>query len=459
MTTIVPSDTATPRPMTRPAHVRAILVLGLPLVGSHLAQVSIGLVDAIMLGWYGIEELAAEVLGHTMFFVLLIFGSGFAFAVMPMVAQAAARDDVVQVRRVTRMGLWVSAMFAALAIPVLLSAEPILNALGQAPNIAALTGEYLGIYGWGLAPALGVMVLKSFLSALEWTRIVLWATLAGLGLNVVLNWLLIFGNWGFPEMGIAGSAVASLIVTLLSFAIMVVYVVAKLPDYTLFARLWRPDWEAFGQVFRLGWPIGFTNLAEVGLFAASSFMMGWLGPVPLAAHGIALQISSVTFMIHLGLSNAATVRAGNAVGRDDAAHLKRGAAMVAILSLSAALLTVAVFLGVPELLLGAFLSPDDPARAEVLAIGVLLLAAAGLFQLVDAAQVIALGVLRGMQDTQVPMVIALISYWGIGIPVSYVLGFPMGFGGVGVWLGLAVGLGVAGVCLSLRFVMKARALA
>jgi MATE family multidrug resistance protein len=219
----------------------------------------------------------------------------------------------------------------------------------------------------------------------------------------------------------------------------------------MFARLWRPDWEALARVFRLGWPIGLTNLAEVGLFAASSVMMGWLGTLPLAAHGIALQVTSVIFMVHVGLSNVATVRAGQAQGRGDGQGLRDGARVVLAVSGVVAVCTVVVFLAVPGVLIGLFLSPDDPSRPAVIAIGVMLLAAAALFQVVDAAQVMALGLLRGVQDTRVPMVIAGLSYWVVGVPASYVLGFTFGMGGPGIWLGLALGLALAGVFMLWRF--------
>ncbi|MGH1452087.1 MAG: MATE family efflux transporter [Paracoccaceae bacterium] len=433
------------------SHLRAILILGLPLVGSHVAQFSINLVDAVMLGWYGVDELAAEVLAGTMFFVLFIVGSGFAFAVMPMVAKAEAAGDLQRVRRVTRMGMWLATGFGLLAMPVFLFATPILIALGQNPDIAELAGQYLTIIGWSIFPALLVMVLKSYLAALERTRVVLLITLAGLALNAVLNYALIFGNWGAPEMGIRGAAITSLLGALFSLVLLVWYVMRVTPEHAMFQRIWRPDWQAIGAVFRLGWPIGITNLAEVGLFAASSVMMGWLGTVPLAAHGIAMQIASMTFMVHLGLSNAATIRAGQALGRQDAFGLKRGARVVIALSLALSLLMAATFLLAPQTLIGAFLSPDDPARSAVIALGTGLLAAAALFQLVDAAQVIALGLLRGVQDTRIPMLIAGLSYWGIGLTSAYILGFVLDWQGIGVWIGLAIGLTAAAVLMMWRF--------
>lgn len=432
-------------------HARGVLSLGLPLIGSHLAQFAITLTDAIMLGWYSVDALAAEVLGGTMWFVFFIVGSGFAFAVMPMVAAAQASGQGAQVRRVTRMGIWASLIFGVAVLPVMIWSEAVLLALGQDPDTSALAAEYLTVVGWAILPALLVMVLKSYLAALERTQVVLWVTVLAVGLNVVVNYFLIFGNWGFPEMGIRGAAVASLTVTSASLVALAIYVIRVTPEHALFQRFWRPDWEAFGQVFRLGWPIGMTNLSEVGLFAASSVMMGWLGTVALAAHGIAMQIASAIFMIHLGLSNAATVRAAQAYGRGDGPDLRAGARVAIVMSALMAVLTVIAFLGLPELMISLFMNPNEPDREAVIAIGVVLLAAAALFQLVDAAQVMALGLLRGVQDTKVPMVIAAVSYWIIGVPVSYLLGFTYGWGGVGIWLGLAVGLAVAGVFMMARF--------
>jgi MATE family multidrug resistance protein len=437
--------------LTYRQHARAVLGLGLPLVGSHLAQFAITLTDAAMLGWYNVESLAAGVLGGEMFFVFFIMGSGFAWAVMPMVAAAQGAGEGAQVRRVTRMGLWASVLFGCLALPILLFTNDILRALGQTEEVARLAGAYNLINGWAIWPALLVMVLKSYLAALERTRIVLWITVLAAGVNALVNYMLIFGNFGAPEMGIRGAAVASVTVHLVSLVALVIYAIRATPEHALFQRLWRPDGDALARVFRLGWPIGITNLAEVGLFAASSVMMGWLGTLPLAAHGIALQAASVAFMMHLGLSNAATVRAGHAHGRGDMQGLRAGASVVIALSILVALVTVVVFIVLPEPIISAFMRPDEPDRAAVLALGTGLLAAAALFQLVDAGQVIALGLLRGVQDTRVPMVIAAVTYWGIGIPSSYLLGFTFEMGGVGVWLGLAAGLALAAFFMMARF--------
>ncbi|ARE41511.1 Multidrug and toxin extrusion (MATE) family efflux pump YdhE/NorM [Rhodovulum sp. P5] len=433
------------------SHLRAALALGLPLIGSHLAQFAITLTDAVMLGRYDVETLAAEVLGASLFFVLFIMGSGFAWAVMPMVAAALGAGDETQARRATRMGLWISIGFGLLTVPVFLFAERLFLSGGQDPGIARLAQQYLTITGPAIIPALVVMVLKSHLAALEHTRVVLWVTLGAVAVNIAGNYVLIFGHFGALELGIRGAALASVLVHLVSMVLLIVYAARAFPDHRLFQRFWRPDRDALASVFRLGWPIGLTNLAEVGLFAMSSVMMGWLGPLTLAAHGIALQIASAVFMVHLGLSNVATIRAGRAFGQGDSVALRRGAVTVLALSGGAVAASVVLFLGYPAPLVGLFLDPASPDSAEVLAIGTALLAAAALFQLVDAAQVMALGLLRGVQDTRAPMVMAAISYWLVGLPVAYVLGFVLNFQGIGVWLGLASGLALAGVLMMARF--------
>ena len=437
-------------------HARATLTLGLPLIGSHVAQFVLHLTDTVMLGWYGVLPLAAGVLGASSFFTIFVLGSGFAKAVMPMVASANSQGDERQVRRVARMGLWLSILFSALTYPVFWWSGPILLALGQEEEVSALAQQYLRIAGLGMCPALLVMVLKSYLSALERTKVVLWVTVAAVPLNVLLNWALIFGNLGAPELGVAGSAIATVTVQIVSLGLIVLYaaLLPALAKYSLFQRFWRPDWPGFRAVFRLGWPMGLTGLAESGLFQASALMMGWIGTTELAAHGIALEITALAFMVHVGLSNAVTVRGGQAYGAADWTSLRQGALTGTALSFGMAMLTVCLFLLAPEALIWPFLNPDDPASATIIVTGTALLACAALFQLADGMQVMALGLLAGVQDTKVPMVLASVSYWLIGIPASYALAFPLGFGPVGLWLGLVVGLAMAAMSLMARFWLR-----
>ena len=310
--------------MSYAAHAKAILLLGLPLVGGHLAQMAIQITDTLMMGWYSVEGLAAMVLAGTFWIVAFIFSIGFSQAVLPMVAEASERGEegVVRLRRVTRMGFWLSTFAWAAFLPVFWFSAPLLEALGQEPELSRMAQGYLRIAGFALLPALLVMVLKSYLSALERTQVLLWISLIAAAANVFLNWVLIFGMLGAPELGLRGAAWASLAGHSLSLGLLAVYARWIFPEHGIFHRLWRGDGEALVQVFTLGWPIGLTLLAEVGLFAFSSLLMGWIGTIALAAHGIAIQIASATFMVHLGLSNAATIRAG----KGDGAWRRAGAA-------------------------------------------------------------------------------------------------------------------------------------
>lgn len=439
-------------------HLRRTLVLGLPLVGSQLAQILIGLTDTLMLGRYSVPALAASTISTSFFFALFVLGSGFAVACMPMAASALGQDDEVRVRRIARMGLWLSLATGVIMAPLMIFSEPILLALGQQDTVAADAQSYLRVAGWGMIPALLTATFRSHLSALERTRIVLIATLVAAGLNIVLNWLLIFGNMGFPEMGLRGAALASVAVHVLTTLVLTLYA-TRGPDmarFDLLRNIHRPDWPAFGEIFRLGWPIGLTHVSESGLFTGSALMMGWLGTVPLAAHGVAIQIAALTFMVHMGLSSAATVRVGRAWGMGDGGALRRAAIAAGILSGIAVGLSLVLYLGFGEWIVSNFVDPTDPDAAAILTLGAHLLVLAALFQLVDAGQVMALGFLRGVQDTRRPMIYAIVSYWVLGIPASYVLGFPLGLGPDGIWLGLVVGLAAATLALMARFVRITR---
>jgi len=438
------------------AHARALLVLGVPLVGSHLAQMLLHVVDTVILGWYGVTELAAVVIGSSSFFVVFILGSGFAQAVMPMVAQALGRGDETEVRRATRMGLWLSLLFGVVSYPLFWWSGDIMLALGQRPEVAQLAQDFLRVAGLGILPALVVMTLKSHLAALERTQVVLWVTVAAVFLNAGLCYPLVFGRWGMPELGVAGAGVASFTVQLFTMVALVAYAgwLPALRRFHLFQRFWRPDWHAFAGVFRLGLPIGLTSLAESGLFQASAIMMGWIGTVELAAHGIAMQIVSLGFMVHLGLANATTVRTGRLAGAGDWGNLRRGGRVAIVLSVVVGLSQVALYLGLPQPIISLFIDRSSAEAPQILLIGTTLLALAAAFQLLDGAQVMALGLLRGVQDTRVPMWLAAFSYWGVGIPASYLLAFKAGYGSVGLWSGLVIGLAFASAMLMARFWLR-----
>lgn len=445
---------ATPQPSPAhswPDHFRAVLTLGVPLVGSSLAQFAIHLTDSLMLGRYDARALAAVTLAGSLHFIIFIVGAGFGFAVTPLVASAEERGDHTEARRVTRMALWLVMAYGVLLSPVYLFSEALFLAIGQTADMAAKAQTYLRLIWFTLIPSLAVATLRSYLSAAELTGIILRSTIGAALANVLFNRVLIFGAFGLPGYGIRGAAVASIITVMMSLIWLVIYIRRHLPQQQLFRRMWVGDGWAARRVFALGMPIGLTSLAEGGLFSASSVMVGWIGEIPLAAHGVALQLASLFFMAHVGLSQAATVRAGRALGRGDGPGLRRGGLAALAVSGAVVAVTVAVFLILPRSLTALFIDGDDPARPQIMALSVQLLAVAALFQLVDAVQIMALGLLRGVQDTKVPLMLAGVSYWGLGLSSSYLLAFPLGLGAVGVWLGLCVGLGTAAVLMSARF--------
>jgi multidrug resistance protein, MATE family len=409
--------------------------------------------DTVMMGWYGVTELAAVVLASSAFVFLFILGSGVGIGLMGMLSGSLGRGDEVQVRRDTRMGLWLSVAFGVLVLPALIWSEAILLLLGQRPDLSALAQDYLRIAGFGMVPALIVMVLRSYFAALERASVVLWVTLGAVVLNAGLNWALVFGNWGAPELGVRGSAIATLGAQILSAVALISYA-AWLPatrHFHLFGRFWRPDWATMRQVLRLGIPAGMTAIAESGMFIAAALMMGWIGKVELAAHGIALQVGGLAFMLYMGISNAVTVRLGKAHGERDLPTMQGVVKASFLLTLGLCALVITGFLLAPRTIIGTFLDKSQPDVAEILDFGTRLLAIAALFQLFDALQVLALGFLRAVQDAKVPMVLAALSYWLIGLPSSYVLAFPMGYGGAGLWIGLVIGLAAAALLLMIRF--------
>ena len=442
------------------SHFIETLALGLPLIGAQLAQHGIHLTDVVIIGRLGTRELAAMVLAAQFYFTIFIFGSGFTAAVVPLAAQAFARNDVQQVRRSVRMGLWAVLGFSVLAMPVVLHAETVLMAAGQDPEVSRLAAGYLHIAGWGMFPALAFMVLRSFLSAVARAGFILYVTLIVLVVNAFFAYGLVLGHFGLPALGMAGAAIVALGVNILSVVLTIWYIeaVPELRRFEIFVRFWRPDWHMLKEVVGLGLPIGLTILAEVSLFTVASLLMGWIGTAELAAHGIALQCASVAFMIPLGLAQAATVRVGIAAGAGDRVGMIRAAWVVVIISAGCAIIGGLLFALFPAFFAGLFLDRSKEDAAAVLAIATTFVIVAGVFQLVDGLQAIGAGLLRGIKDTRMPMVLALVSYWGIGFLLAYILAFPMGFGGIGIWLGFVFGLIAATVLLLGRFAVLARRL-
>ncbi|QRM50127.1 MATE family efflux transporter [Rhizobium sp. BG6] len=440
------------------AHIRATLALGIPFIGAQLAQLGINTTDVMIVGRLGAEHLAAMVLAGQFLFTILVFGSGFSIAVIPMVAQAYGRGDVVSVRRSMRMGLWVVCAYWLIMLPAFYNSEHILLAAGQKPDVAALAHGYIVIGQFAVLPGLLYNVMRALVSAIGKAAVVLNVTIVMLALNAVFAYALVLGHFGLPAMGLEGAAIVSVLVQIAGFLFIVAYVQSRPATrrYEIFVRFWRPDWKAFREVVRLGLPISVTILAEVSLFTVASLLMGRIGTIELAAHGIALQWASIAFMIPLGLSQAATVRVGIAHGQGDHVALIRAAISVFVISCAISAVGGALFAIAPEFFASWFLDTSSAQAPQVLAFAGPLIVIAGLFQLVDGLQAIANGLLRGLKDARVPMILALIAYWPVGFFLAWVLAFPLGFGGIGIWFGFLIGLFTASIMLCWRFYVLIR---
>lgn len=443
------------------AEFRATFSLAWPLVATNLAQALVGATDVAMVGGLGPRALAAATLGLNLYLVFLVFGMGLTTAAVPMLARArGARPSAVRdLRRTVRQTIRVAATLCLPAWVVLWQAEPILvHLLGQDPALAHQAARFVRAAMWGMFPSLAFLTLRAFVAALERPGWALGVMVGLLVANATLAWLLIHGHAGLPALGLVGSGLASSIANTLAFAAMALVVSVATPfrRYRLLGRFWRADWPRYRAVWRLGLPIGVTLGFESTVFIAAVFLMGLLGPVPLAAHAIAILIASLAFMIPLGIGQAATVRVGLAAGRGDATAVGRAGWTAFAVGEGFMVLTAILLVVAPRRLIGVVLDVGDPANTPVVALAISLLAVAAVFQLVDGAQVIGAGMLRGLGDTRRPMVYAAIGYWGIGIGVGAWLAFSRGWGGVGIWTGLATGLSVVAVLMMARWTRRER---
>ncbi|EFO31466.1 multidrug efflux protein NorM [Roseibium sp. TrichSKD4] len=435
------------------SDIRPTLMLGMPLAGAQLAQMAINTTDVLMIGRLGAEELAASVLAFNVYMMTWFFGMGVIQAVIPLAAKARGQKDLREMRRAVRMGFWVVSIYCIPAWVVMFFTGDLLVYLGQEADVSAMAGTYMRYLQWSLFPALLIMAIRGFLTVMEMAKIVLYATICGAIVNAILDYLLIFGHFGFPRLELIGAGIASVGSSLATFIYLTVYVLRhkRLRRYNIFGRLWRSDWPVFFQIWKVGLPISITIVAEAGLFAASAIMIGWIGTLPLAAHGIALQLSSLTFMVPVGLSQAAMTRVGLAAGRGDKEAVGRAGWSALLVTLSFMFAFAVLFWTIPEQLVSLYLDFENPQAEAVLALGVSYLIVAALFQLVDGGQIIGVNNLRGLGDTTIPLIYALVGYWVIGIALALSLGFGAGWDGVGIWCGLAGGLVTVAILANLRF--------
>jgi len=437
-------------------EVSRLIALSAPIVMTNVGSVVIQTTDVIMIGWVGADELAASALASSVRFLLFLFIVGLIAAISPMMAQVrglrpyAVRD----IRRTVRQGFWVAVIVGIPACYLLWRMDLILTLFGQSPDLIELALPYAQAATFGFLPALGFMVLRNFIAALERPRAAMIISVIGILFNAAADYVLIFGALGFPALGLVGAGIATSLTECFLFLslLAVIFLNRRFRRYHLFGRFWRPDWERFFEIWRLGLPIATALVMEIGLFAGAGFLMGWIGATELAAHQIALQCGAVTFMVPLGFSQAATVRVGLAAGRHDAAGVYRSGMTALGLGILFMAIMCAILLTFPEPIVSLFLDEAMPSSAEVAGFAVTFLILAAFFQVFDAGQVVAMGILRGLKDTRVPMVYAFIAYWFVGLTSSAGLAFGFGLEGVGIWIGLLIGLIAAAGLLIMRFI-------
>ena len=431
----------------------ATVKLAAPMAATQLGQIAMMTTDLAFIGRLGDASVAAAALASTVYFVAFTVGMGLMSAVSPLAAQAFGARDGRGVRRSLRAGLWAGLFISLPIMACPLRGDAILRALGQAEQPAQLAQQYLFGLAWGVAPALWLIAIRGFMGAVKRPEPVLWITLAAIPLNAALVYLLLYGEFGLPKLGLFGAGLATSIVNACTFLAGLWFATAREPfaRYHVLARLWRIDWELMRQLVVIGGPISLSFLLEYGLFSTAALLMGMISTTALAAHQIALNVTAILFMIPYGISMAATVRVGHAVGGGDVAGVKRAGQIAMGLGIAiAVMLTIAVIglrFGIARLFLGEGLASAD---ATVTLAGSLLVIG-GTYFVTDALQTIAAGALRGMNDTRIPLLFAAVSYWGIGFCSAYALAFHTTLGASGVWIGLSLGTLVYATLLVLRF--------
>ena len=440
-------------------ELRATLTLAWPLILANVTQQVIQATDVLLMGRLGATQLAAATLALNLTFTINVFLLGLVTAASPMMATALGQrsNAVRDVRRTFRAGLWL----LIFAIPpywlLLWHAGTLMLAFGEAPILADQGQTFLRAYMWCTAPWLLFQLLRNFVAALERPRVVLWLSLSGILLNALLSWSLMFGHFGLPALGLVGGGLGSTLTWIVICGALVTICIRerRFRRFHLFGRFWRFDPERTAAMIRLGWPIGLTLALEMGVFALAAYFMGWIGAPAVAAHAIALQCAAVTFMVPLGLGQAVTVRVGLALGRRDEAGITRAGWTAWVLGVGFMGTMAIVMWSFPRGLVTLFLH-DVPENAVVIALAVSFLRVAAAFQLVDGAQVIGAGMLRGLHDTRWPLLFALVGYWVVGLGIGSWLAFGADWKGVGIWIGLASGLACVAALMLARWTMRGR---
>jgi MATE family multidrug resistance protein len=439
------------------AELGETLKLAVPLALTQLGQIAMMTTDIAMIGRFGAEAVAAASLAHTVYFVSFTFGMGLVSAVAPLAAQAFGARNPHLIRRSLRVGLWAALLMSLPLIALSFRGEQILLMLEQSPVAAHLAQEYLLGLTWGILPALWFLAIRGFMSAVNRPEPILWITLAAIPANALLVYLLLYGAFGLPQLGVFGAGFASSVVNLGTFLAGLWFAGRRRPfrKFHVLGHFWRIDWQLMRKLVVIGAPISLSFLLEYGLFGAAGLLMGVISTTALAAHQIALQVVAILFMVPFGISMAATVRVGHAIGRREADGVLRAGMVATWLGIAiGAALTLAVMLSrfaIATIFLGESTDAAAGLSATLLLVG-------STFFIADGIQTIAAGSLRGMNDTRVPLVFATISYWLIAFPCAWWLAFHTSMSAVGVWIGLSVGTAVYATLLLLRFRLLARKL-
>lgn len=441
-------------------ELRATLALAVPLAATNLLQMLIHAVDVIFIARLGDTPLAASSLAIAIFGLTVWAMTGLVGACAPLIAAERGRrlHSVREIRRTVRMGMWVAVLFGLVGMGIAFAGEALLLASGQQPAIAALAGEFLAVLAFAMVPMILAGVFRIFVAALGKPGYATAITLLALGTNILGNWALVFGNLGLPALGLLGSALSSVITAAAMLAAYVVVIERDrtLRRYRIFGRWWRPEWARLKQIMVIGTPISLTVLAEAGLFSGAALLMGSFGKTELAAHTLALNLVALAFQIPFGTAQAATIRIGFHHGAGDRVAAGRAGWVALAIGTGFMSTTALAMLLMPTLLLRVYIDPDDAANAAMVGFALQYLMWAAVFQLADGVQAVGAGALRGLQDTQVPMWIAIFSYWVPGFGLAIGLGFFTPLEGTGVWIGLATGLFFAAALLLWRWARRDR---
>ena len=432
--------------------------LSAPVIMGMLGHTFVGLVDNIMVGQLGSAELAAVSLGNSFFFVAMSLGIGFSTAITPLVAEADSENNFKKGKSAFKHGLFLCIVLSLLLFGMILLAKPFMYLMEQPEEVVLLTMPYLDIIAISLIPLIIFQGFKQFSDGLSLTKHAMYATIVGNLINIGLNYILIFGKLGFPKMGIVGAGVGTLVSRLAMIAIIWTLLKndKKASAFVTHIRLFILDSTMLKKIINLGLPSAMQMFFEVAIFTSAIWLSGLLGKNAQAANQIALNLSSMTFMIAMGLSVTAMIRVGNQKGLRNYEELQRIAKSIFLMGIMFASVFALLFLIFHDIFPALYLDLDDvnnySDNQEVVSIASKLLLVAALFQISDSAQVIFLGALRGLQDVKTPTVLTFIAYWMIGFPTSYFLGKESAYGSTGIWIGLLVGLASASIFLYLRFI-------